>query len=935
MLRDGVDAIREVPRDRWNVDELYDPRPATPAKMNTRWGGFLDQVDQFDAQFFGVSGREAERMDPQQRLLLEVVWESLENAGLAVDQLAGSQTGVFVGISNSDYSRLLFRGLAGLSAYSATGTSLSIAANRISYLLNLRGPSVAIDTACSSSLVAVHLACQSLTCGESVLCVAGGVNVILTPEGTVTFSQARMMASDGRCKTFDARADGYVRGEGCGVVVLKRLADALRDGDRIEAVILGSAVNQDGLSNGLTAPHGPAQQAVIRRALRDAGVDPADVSYIEAHGTGTALGDPIEVRSLASVLMPDRPPHQTCWIGSVKTNVGHLESAAGIAGLLKLILALQHHQIPPNLHLEKLNPYIVLEGKPLAIPTQLVPWTTSCSAADRRRQCLWIRWNQLPHDCRRGASGAAAQGRHRASLAPADIARKTPAALRDVARTYSEYLQAHTDVPLADICFTANTGRCTFRHRAAVAAAGHRSMCQQLDRLAGSPLPDDGDGQAAPAKKPLVAFLLTGQGSQYAGMGGELYRTQPTFRKALQDCDELLRQHLSQPLLSVLYPDDASSALLEQATYTQPALFSLEYALYQVWRWWGIAPDFIAGHSVGEYVAACAAEVFSLEDALKLIAARARLMQALPESGQMVAVSADPDQVALAIEPLSKDVSIAAINSPRQVVVSGRAAALDLLVVQMQSRGIKTQRLKVSHAFHSPLMEPMLGEFEQVAREIQYAPPKLTLVSNLTGQPIGEEIATAEYWRRHARQTVRFADSIATLQQAGCRVVVELGPQPVLSALGRTCVTDPNIAWLPSLRQGRGDWEVLLGSLAELFCRGAEVDWRGYDAAYERRRIALPTYPFQRQRHWAPKSCRGRQTAARCRLPRAARISGIPCWAAGETTPGRKSSSRTRWPHTAPPIWASTASLIHPCSPLRDSWKWRWRPDTNACLDGR
>jgi len=624
LLSNGLDAITEVPSDRWDIDTFYDPKPASSGKMNTRWGGFLENVAQFDPSFFGISSREAKRMDPQQRLILEVAWEALENAGIAPKKLAGSQTGVFIGISNYDYSFLLAKDLAHINAYDGTGNAFSIAANRLSYMLNLHGPSVAIDTACSSSLVAVHFACQSLQSGESNLCLVGGVNLILSPEPTITFSQASMMAADGRCKTFDAMADGYVRGEGCGMVVLKRLSDALKDEDNILALIRGCAVNQDGLSNGLTAPNSLSQQAVIRQALENSGVAPSQISYVEVHGTGTSLGDPIEVRSLKAVLMKDRKSDKSCWLGSLKTNIGHLEAAAGIASLIKVVLSLQHRKIPPHLHLKQLNPYISLEDTTFSIPTEGQPWSSSSTrlAGISSFGFGGTNCHMILEEAPVQMPGTSDKQR---PLHLVTISAKSEKALRELAKKYADFLEAYPETFLADICFTANTGRSHFDQRLAVMAESAVQLRQQLGAFAtGGETSGLISGRVTSRKPQKIAFLFTGQGSQYVNMGRQLYETEPTFRTCLEHCNELLHPYLQTPLLEVLYPANGTSTLLNETAYTQPALFALEYSLAELWKSWGIEPTVVMGHSVGEYVAACVAGVFSLEDGLKLIAQRAR-----------------------------------------------------------------------------------------------------------------------------------------------------------------------------------------------------------------------------------------------------------------------------------------------------------------------
>jgi len=858
LLRNGVDAITEVPPERWDIDTFYDPSPATSGKMYTRWGGFLEQVDRFEPSFFGISPREAQRLDPQQRLLLEVVWEALENAAIVPESLGRSQTGVFIGISNADYHRLIYKDCSGINAYSGTGTASSIAANRLSYVLNLFGPSVAIDTACSSSLVALHYACQSLLSLESNLCLVGGVNLMLSPEPTITFSQAQMMAADGRCKTFDASADGYVRGEGCGVVVLKRLSDALRDGDNIQAIVRGSAVNQDGLTNGLTAPNGPSQQAVIRKAVEKAGVKPAQISYIEAHGTGTALGDPIEVKSLKAVLMEDRQPDQPCWIGSVKTNIGHLEAAAGIAGLIKVVLSLQHGEIPPQLHFNQLNPYIKIKNTPIKIPTSLQKW----SAGEKPKMAGVSSFGFGGTNAHLILEEAPSQFKIQNSKFKSEefierpchiltLSGKCENALQELAQRYQEFLGNNSTAAIADICFTANTGRSHFKHRLAVVAESTEKLRQQLNGFeTGVDTPGVVRGPVTSKKPPKIVFLFTGQGSQYVDMGRELYETQPTFRKTLEQCDGILRAYQQKPLLSVLYPEPGETSPIDETAYTQPALFAIEYALFELWKSWGIEPDVVMGHSVGEYVAACVAGVFSLEDGLKLIAHRGRLMQELPPDGKMVAVLASLSQVQKAIEPYAEKVAIAAINGPMSLVISGQRQAIDAVCANLKAEGVKIKPLQVSHAFHSPLMEAMLGSFEAVAQEVTYSQLRIKLISNLTGQPATAEIATPDYWCRHVTQPVQFAASMETLHQQGYEVFLECGPKPILLGMGRQCLPEGVGVWLPSLRPRQQEWQQLLHSLAQLYMRGVSVDWSGFDRDYPCQKIVLPTYPFQRQRYW-------------------------------------------------------------------------------------
>ena len=855
-LRNGVDSITQVPASRWDAAELYDPDPSAPGKVATLWGGFIDAVDQFEPQFFGISPREAATMDPQQRLLLEVSWEALENAGYAPDKLAGSKTGVFVGICNHDYAQMLFEGDTSLfDMYVSTGSAHSVASGRIAYILGLHGPAISVDTACSSSLVAIHMAVQSLRSGECQMAIAGGVNAILAPEVTVTLSKANMMASDGRCKAFDEAADGFVRSEGAGIVILKPLSAALAAGDRILAVIRGSAINQDGRSNGLTAPNGPSQVVVIRAALADAGLEPRDISYVETHGTGTSLGDPIEAQALAAALGKDRPAQQPLLIGSVKTNVGHLESAAGVAGLIKLILSLQHRQIPPHLHFNRPSSYIAWDELPISVPAAGIPWEPASGQRIAGLSSFGFSGTNVHMIVEEAPAREREVVETERPLHILTLSARSQTALRQLAERYAADLAAKPGNALPDICFTANSGRAQHQHRLALVTDSLPQLEETLARyLAGETANNVISDQAGLEKR--AVFLFTGQGSQYVGMGRQLYDTQPVFRQALERCDGLLQDVLGRSLLDILYPASEPDSPLNEIQFAQPAQFAIEYALAELWQSWGVMPSVVMGHSVGEYAAACAAGVFSLEDGLKLVAARGRLMQSVAQSGEMATVFGPAARIAQAIRPYSDKVAIAAINGPESVVISGDKTAVEAVIDSLKPERIRARRLQVTTASHSPLMDGLLDAFMQTARQVTYHAPQVDFVSGLTGQLAGGEIAAPEYWRRHMRETVQFYPAMQTLQELGYRLFVEIGPAPNLLEMGQRCISVTAGRWLPSLRPGHGDWEQMLTSLGALYASGADVDWASFDRDYPRQRLALPTYPFQRERCWFPSARR-------------------------------------------------------------------------------
>ncbi|HLA35567.1 MAG TPA: type I polyketide synthase, partial [Rhodocyclaceae bacterium] len=857
MLCAGRDAICEVPPQRWAIDDFYDPDPDAPGKTYTRCGGFLSDVDRFDPQVFGISPREAASIDPQQRLVLELAWEAFENANIPIDSVYNSRTGVFVGISNPEYSaHLIWSGdPTRINAYSGTGGSLGVAAGRLSYTLGLTGPSLIVDTACSSSLVTTHLACQSLRARECDMALSSGVNLIYGPETFINFSKAHMLSPDGRCKTFDAAADGYARGEGGGLVVLKRLSDAQRDGDKILAVIRGSAVNQDGPSGGLTVPNGPSQTKVIRQALEAGGVAPAQVGYVEAHGTGTALGDPIELRALGSAYGTGRDADRPLRVASVKTNFGHLESAAGIAGLIKAILVVQHGQVPPHLHFKQPSPHIPWAELPLAVPTSLQPWVdaerfagvSSFSFSGTNAHIVVGNVTGLtpqpvaPHAAARGA---------RWQLLP--LSAKDDAALSALAAAWRERLTdsswENDPAQWSALSRSAVEGRSAWSFRMAVAAHSPGGMAQRLT------LGDAPRARAVAGGGGKVAFLFTGQGSQYHRMAHELYLESEVFRSALDECDALLRPRLGASLIELIYGDGDPEALNATAI-TQPVLFAIEYATMRLWQSFGVRPDAMLGHSVGEYAAACVAGVFSLEDAIGLIAERGRLMQTLCAPGAMVSVPLSEAETLNVIRPWSGEVAVATLNGPRNVVVSTNPLAASALAEGLLASGVDARALRVSHAFHSPMMAPMLAPFAATAQQIKFHAPSLPIYSTLTGKLAREEFARADYWVRHVEAPVRFAEGMRALLDDGYRIFVEVGPKPTLCALGREIaaslgsdVADACV-WLPSLRAGKPSWGTLFESLGNLWVRGAEVNWHAVNGDGPRH-ASLPNYPFQRRSCW-------------------------------------------------------------------------------------
>ncbi len=1060
LLTQKKDAIVQTPLFRWDPDVWYDPDPDVPNRINTRNGAFLERVDGFDSQFFGITPQEAERMDPQHRLILEVAWESLENAEIIPKNLSGSSTGVFIGIATMDYSLLVTdAGLDGINAYDCAGSSHATVAGRLSHFLNLRGPCMALDSACSSSLLAVHQACQSLRAGECDLALAGGVNLILHPVSSLALSKARMLSPDGRCKTFDALADGYGRGEGCGIVALKRLSDTKKDHDKIWAMVRGSAVNHDGRSSGLTVPNGPAQQAVIRAALTHAGINPDNIQYVETHGTGTALGDPIEVQALAAVF-GDHPLR----IGSVKTHIGHLEAAAGIAGFIKTVLSLAHSQIPPSLNFSNPNPRINWRDIQLTVNTDICAWPQKKGAGSSgqeagQKDTLTSDQPQLAGVSAFGFAGTnvhvvlqaaglkmmnaeckmmnnkepAIDTSHSSFVIPNSpfiswhllmLSARTHEALRALSQRYMTMIAEQPNLDLSDLCLSANTTRTHFSCRLALIANSldhvyarlsdfiqertHPNICSKPDVIAntGEPLPGDpvwstlrklaqryiqGEsvdlsdleqippgrrislpfypfqrrshwyknpdrplhiltlaadsaenlrnlaswhhqyvskkmeqagvganlvfalpegrcpkgriqdsplpdycysvnrrqpdqlhrlslitdsmsnlhagldafiggkkfrglryGVSVTRSEPGIVFMFTPQGFEHSGMGHELYQTQPIFRQILDDCDALLQPLIHGSLLAIMkigmYDSNAAKISsgeddrLNRTIYRQPALCALELALVALWRSWGIHPSVVVGHSLSEIPAACAAGVFSLSDAMKLVAVQARLMVDLTPTGKMVSVFADASSIEKHIEPMMENLAIAVFNGSKDIMLSGLPEAIDAAMLALTEAGIRVEPLIYPHAFHSRFLEPMLAEFSKTVQSISFSQPRIPVLSGMTGQVAGPDIATADYWIRRLCQPVQFARSLQTLCDMGFHTFLEIGPNPMLSLIALNNHPEHSGLWLPSLLSGRGEWRQMQRSLAELYLQGEIVDWEGFDRPYSRSVLDIPAF---------------------------------------------------------------------------------------------
>jgi acyl transferase domain-containing protein/NADP-dependent 3-hydroxy acid dehydrogenase YdfG/acyl carrier protein len=870
LLAGGVDAIGEVPSDRWDAEAYYDPDPQAPGKITTKQGGFLGEVDRFDAAFFRIAPREAVHLDPQHRLLLEVAWEALERAGQTREALDGSRTGVFVGITTSDYAQIIRRaGTAALDAYIPTGNAHNAAAGRLSYVLGLQGPSMAVDAACASSLVAVHLACQSLRAGDCRLALAGGVNLMLEPDAHVAMSRARALAPDGRCKTFDAGADGYGRGEGCGVVVLKRLSDAIADRDPILAVVRGSAVLQDGRSGGLTVPNGAAQQAVIRAALENAGVAPAAVDYVEAHGTGTSLGDPIEVHALGAVLGEGRGPERPLVLGSVKTNIGHLESAGGVAGLMKVVLALQHREIPPHLHLRELNPDIAQEPTPKLIPSVTIPWPNSgpriagVSAFGMSGTIAHLVVEEAPVMAEPETKTDAEPDE--AAVLP--ISAQGPEALRELARAYHALLSGPGAPPVRDLCYSAAVRRTHHDHRLAVVGQTHAELAEGLAAfLAGEPRNGVATGVRSASAAHKLVFVFPGQGGQWAGMAQDLLAREPVFAGAIDACDAALRPHVEWSLRELL----AAATLPDRIDVVQPALFALQVAIAALWRSFGIEPQAVVGHSLGEVAAAHVAGALSLDDAARIMAHRSRLLRTISGHGAMAVVELSLADAQRALAGREDRLAIAASNGPTTTVVSGDPAALAALLDELARCEVFCRPVKVDVASHSPQIDALRPDLARALAGLLPTSATIPFHSTVTGAVAEGRELDGAYWVQNLRQPVLFAPAVDRLVAQGHDLFVELSPHPVLAnALQQIlCGHGDGGAVLASLRRDEPGRAVMLAALGALYTAGYPVDWsRQYPSP--RRVVSLPAYPWQRERFWvdAPEDAPGASARPRGRRP--------------------------------------------------------------------
>lgn len=863
---DGPERLWDFLTEKKCAITAYPDRGFTNAGTFAESGGFLKDVAGFDNRFFDIPPDEALRMDPQQRLLLEVSWEALEHAGIIPESLRLSRTGVFVGVSSTDYVRLVSASAQQKSTiWDNTGGSSSIIANRISYFLDIQGPSIVIDTACSSSLVAVHLACRSLSTWDCDIALVGGTNVLISPEPWGGFREAGILSQTGCCHAFDKSADGMVRGEGCGVIVLQRLSDARLEGRRILAILTGSAVNQDGKSNGIMAPNPSAQIGVLENACKSARVDPLEIGYVEAHGTGTSLGDRIEAHALGMVFGRKRPGSGPLMIGSIKPNIGHLEGAAGIAGLIKAVLMVERGSLLPSGGFTEPNPAIPFTELGLRVVDELQEWPVVAGRPRRAGVSSFGFGGTNAHVIVEEAgsvgadtvSGRADVGGSGGGVVAWVISGKTASALAAQAGRLGRYVRARPALDVVDVGYSLVSTRSVFDHRAVVVGQTRDELLAGLAGVvAGRPEAGVVCGVGKPAGK--TAFVFAGQGSQWLGMGSELYAAYPVFAEALDAVVDELDRHLRYPLRDVIWGHDQD--LLNTTEFAQPALFAVEVALYRLLMSWGVRPGLVLGHSVGELAAAHVAGALCLPDAAMLVAARGRLMQALPAGGAMFAVQAREDEVA---PMLGHDVSIAAVNGPASVVISGAHDAVSAIADRLRGQGRRVHRLAVSHAFHSALMEPMIAEFTAVAAELSVGLPTIPVISNVTGQLVADDFASADYWARHIRAVVRFGDSIRSAHCAGASRFIEVGPGGGLTSLIEASLADAQIVSVPTLRKDRPEPVSVMTAAAQGFVSGMGLDWASVFSGYRPKRVELPTYAFQHQKFWlAPAPSVSDPTAA-------------------------------------------------------------------------
>ena len=897
VLRNGVDTVDEIPRSRWDLDDHYDADPSVPGKSSIRHAALLDRVDGFDAAFFGILPREAGRMDPQQRIFLEVAIDAFDHANLSRERLAGSRTGVYMASYHTDYANMQYADPEWIDPRTLTGILQSVIPNRLSYWLDLRGPSVSLDSACSSSLVAVHLACQSLRWGETDIALAGGVNVIASPEPMVPIGKVGFTSLGGRCRTFDAGADGFVRGEGCGAVVLKRLSDAVAAGDRILSVIRSSVVNQDGHSTVMAAPNGLAQRALVREALQNARIEPARVGFVEAHGTATPLGDPIEVEALADTVGAPRADGGVCYLGSAKANVGHLEAAAGVVGLIKATLVLQHAEIPPQVHFKRLNPHLKLDGTCLRVAQTRQPWpagkfprvagVSSFGVGGTNAHVIVEEAPALPGgDSDESASVAAA-------VAPwvLPLSAQSAVALRALAERWIEFLPgvfagagggvgagagtgagggagggvgagagtaagagSATGTPavsLASLCVAAGEHRSQYDSRLGVVGNTVGELQERLRAfLDGAASPGVATGHRSPSGHPRLAFVFSGQGPQWFGMGRELLAREPVFATTLAEIDALFKRHATWSLLEELAAPEASSRLGE-TEIAQPALFGIQVALAALWKSWGIEPDGVVGHSIGELAALHVAGVLSLEEAVRIVWQRGRAMQRATGTGAMAAVGIEAAAAETLVRRHGNALSVGAVNSPRGVVLSGSQDALSAALKELEGRGVSHRALAVNYAFHSAQMQAIAGEFVAAIGSVASGEPRTPVYSTVTGGAADGVRFDAAYFGRNVRETVRFAAALDEMLADGFSTFLEIGPHPVLGSSIAECASarDEAVTLLASLRRGRPERETLLQACAGVFASVRAPRWETVNNA-SAATIALPAYPWQRERHW-------------------------------------------------------------------------------------